>query len=269
MVRRVLFFAYGVASYLVFFATFLYAVGFIGNFAVPATLDGPRTAPLGRALLVDVALLGLFAVQHSVMARRWFKARWTRLVPPEIERSTYVLFSSLALLLLFALWEPLGGSVWSVEAFAGRVVLYGLFALGFGLVLVSTFLINHFDLFGLRQAWLALRGRPYTPLRFVTPGPYRLVRHPLYVGWFFAFWSTPTMTLSHLLFAAATTAYILIAIQLEERDLVAFHGSAYEEYRRRVPMLWPFRAGSLASRSSSRGPSGMVEDFGTNNAFGE
>jgi protein-S-isoprenylcysteine O-methyltransferase Ste14 len=241
MLRRIVFFGYGTVSYLIFFGTFLYAIGFIGNFGVPRTLDGPATGPRGEALAIDLGLLALFAVQHSVMARRWFKERWTRVVPAAVERSTYVLFSSLALLLLFAQWRPLGGEVWSVEHPAGRAALYALFGFGWGLVLVSTFLINHFDLFGLRQVWLQLLGRSYTPLAFGTPGPYRLVRHPLYVGWFFAFWMTPTMSLSHLLFAVATTAYILIAIQFEERDLVHDHGEAYEEYRRRVPMLWPFR----------------------------
>jgi methanethiol S-methyltransferase len=171
-----------VACYAIFLATFLYAIGFIGGFAVPTTLDGPRQDPLAQAIVIDVLLLGLFAVQHSVMARRWFKERWTRIVPPPVERSTYVLFSSLALILLFRLWRPLGGVVWSVDDPAGRAVLLALFAFGWGLVLVSTFLINHFDLFGLRQVWLFLRGRPYTKLHFGMPGPYRLVRHPLYVG---------------------------------------------------------------------------------------
>jgi protein-S-isoprenylcysteine O-methyltransferase Ste14 len=240
MIKRIGFFAYGVVCYAIFFATFLYAVGFIGGFAVPRTLDGPATAPLAQGIAINAALLALFAVQHSVMARRWFKERWTRIVPPPVERSTYVLFSSLALLLLFWQWRPLGGVVWSVSDPIGRMVLFSLFAFGWTLVLVSTFLINHFDLFGLRQVWLYLRGRPYTKLQFGMPGPYRLVRHPLYVGWFFAFWMTPTMTYAHLLFAIATTAYILIAIQFEERDLLAEHGESYEEYRRKVPMLMPF-----------------------------
>lgn len=240
MFKRIAFFSYGTLSYLIFLGTFLYAIGFIGNFGVPTTLDGAPTSPLGIALAIDVGLLGLFAVQHSVMARKWFKEWWTRLVPKPLERSTYVLFSSLALILLFWLWQPLGGVVWSIEDPLAQFILRGLFAFGWGLVLVSTFLINHFDLFGLRQVWLYLLDRPYTALRFGTPGPYRLVRHPLYVGWLFAFWSTPTMTLAHLLFSVATTAYILIAIQLEERDLVREHGDSYENYRRSVPMLIPF-----------------------------
>jgi len=240
MFKRIAFFVYGSISYLIFLGTFLYAVGFIGNFGVPTTLDGVGSGSLGVALALDVALLGVFAVQHSIMARKWFKEWWTRLIPKPLERSTYVLFSSLALILMFWAWRPLGGEVWSVEDPFGRVLLHGMFAFGWGLVLFSTFLINHFDLFGLRQVWLYLLGRPYTTLRFGTPGPYRLVRHPLYVGWFFAFWMTPTMTFAHLLFSIATTAYILLAIQFEERDLVREHGEAYESYRRSVPMLIPF-----------------------------
>jgi protein-S-isoprenylcysteine O-methyltransferase Ste14 len=240
MLKRILFFTYGSVSYLIFFATFLYAICFIGNFGVPRTLDGPASGPFLVSLAIDVGLLTLFAVQHSVMARKWFKDWWTQYVPKPIERSTYVLFSSLALILLFWQWRPLGGVVWSVEDAPGRIVLRILFAFGFGLVLLSTFLINHFDLFGLRQVWLYLLGRPYVTLRFGTPGPYKLVRHPLYVGWIFAFWMTPTMTLAHLLFALATTAYIMLAIQFEERDLVREHGESYEEYRRAVPMLVPF-----------------------------
>jgi protein-S-isoprenylcysteine O-methyltransferase Ste14 len=251
MSKRILFFAYGSFSYLIFLGTFLYAIGFIGNLGFPSALDGPATAPLGISLAIDVGLLTLFAVQHSVMARKWFKDWWTRMVPKTIERSTYVLFSSVALILLFILWRPLGGVVWSVEDAAGRFVLRSLFAFGWGLVLLSTFLINHFDLFGLRQVWRNLLGQPYTTLKFATPGPYRLVRHPLYVGWLFAFWMTPLMTFAHLLFALATTAYILLAIQFEERDLVREHGETYEKYRRSVPMLVP----SVRKRHSGEEPS--------------
>ena len=239
MFKRISFFVYGVLSYLVFLGVFLYAVGFIGNFGVPTTLDGPARGPLGVSLAIDAGLLTLFAVQHSVMARKWFKEWWTRIVPKPIERSTYVLFSSLALILLFVLWRPLGGVIWSVEDPAGRIVLRGLFAFGWGLLLYSTALISHFDLFGVRQVWHYLKGQPATGMKFVTPGPYRLVRHPLYVGWLFAFWMTPVMTFAHLLFSIATTAYILLAIQFEERDLVREHGDKYEHYRRSVPMLIP------------------------------
>ena len=237
--RRIVAFLYGVTSYLLFFGTFLYAIGFVGNFLVPTSLDAAPTVSVRHALLINLGLLGLFAVQHSLMARPAFKQWWTQFVPQPVERSTYVLFSSLALLLLFWQWQPIGGTVWQVESTMGQGILYALFAFGWMLVLVSTFLINHFDLFGLRQVYLYLRGREYTHLTFATPGPYTMVRHPLYVGWFFAFWATPTMTAAHLVFALMTTAYILIAIQLEERDLLTVHGEPYAEYRRNVPMLIP------------------------------
>jgi len=254
MMKRIAFFVYGCICYLIFFGTFLYAMGFIGNFAVPRTLDGVPVVPVGQAVVIDAALLALFAFQHSIMARRWFKEWWTRIVPQPLERSTYVLFSSLALILLFLEWQPIGGIVWSVEDPIGRLILRSLFAFGWALVLVSTFLINHFDLFGLRQVWLYLLGRPYSALPFGTPGPYRVVRHPLYVGWLFAFWMTPTMTLAHLLFSLATSAYILLPIQFEERDLIHFHGTAYQEYRQQVPMLLPF-----LRRRTSRAPRAAVQ----------
>lgn len=240
MIKRIGFFAYGLICYSIFFATFLYAIAFVGGFAVPRTLDGPRTSPLAAGIAIDALLLGVFAVQHSVMARKWFKERWTRIVPQAIERSTYVLAASLALILLFSQWRPLGGMVWSVADPAGRAVLLSLSGLGWALVLLSTFLINHFDLFGLRQVWLYLRNEPYTRLHFGTPGPYRLVRHPLYFGFVVAFWATPVMTYAHLLFAVATTAYMILAIQFEERDLVREHGESYAEYRQVVPMIVPF-----------------------------
>jgi protein-S-isoprenylcysteine O-methyltransferase Ste14 len=250
MMGRTIALLYGVTCYAVFFVTFLYAAGFVGNLVVPKSLDSAPGGPLASALLVDLGLLALFAVQHSVMARPAFKRWWTSIVPQPVERSTYVLASSVALILLFWLWRPLGGVVWSVEHPAGRAVLHAGFAFGWALVLVSTFLINHFDLFGLRQVWLHFRGREYRPLPFETPGPYRLVRHPLYVGWLFAFWATPTMTVTHLLFAVVTTAYILGAIRLEERDLVQLHPE-YEDYRRRVPMLVP--VGRATTREGAHG----------------
>ncbi len=239
MVKRLLFFGYGVTSYLIFLGTFLYAIAFVGGFVVPTRLDGPLTTSLPAALAINVLLLTVFALQHSVMARPWFKERWKQVVPWTIERSTYVLFASLALLLLFWQWRPIGIEIWNVENTGARALLWALFAAGWATVLVVTFLINHFDLFGLRQVWLPLIGKPYTPVSFRTPLPYRLVRHPLYFGFLLAFWSTPHMTLAHLVFAVATTAYIVLAIQFEERDLVAEHGASYQEYRRKVPMLIP------------------------------
>jgi protein-S-isoprenylcysteine O-methyltransferase Ste14 len=246
MFSRITAFLYGVVCYLAFFATFLYAIGFIGNLVVPKSIDSGPHRPFTYALAVNAALLGLFAVQHSLMARQWFKRAWTRIVPAPVERSTYVLFSSLSLLLMFWKWEPMGRVIWNVESDAGKLVLLTLYATGWLTVLVATFLINHFDLFGLRQVWLHLRGIPYSPLPFRTPFLYRLVRHPLYVGWLLVFWSAPLMTVAHLVFAIATTAYILLAIQFEERDLIRMHGE-YAEYRRRVPMILPFGSRGGAS----------------------
>jgi len=238
--QRLAIFIYGLVSYAVFFGTFLYGIGFIGNLWVPKTMDSPRDVPFGTALAIDLALLGVFALQHSIMARPAFKRWWTRLIPEAAERSTYVLFSSLALAALFWLWQPLGGPIWNVTAPAAVGLIHGLYVCGWLLLLYSTFLINHFDLFGLRQVWLNLVGKPYTDVPFRTPWLYRQVRHPLYVGWLMIFWATPTMTLTHLVFAVMTTAYILVAIRFEERDLVDAHPE-YAEYRRRVPMLLPFK----------------------------
>jgi protein-S-isoprenylcysteine O-methyltransferase Ste14 len=240
MLKRFIVFVYGIACYAIFLATYLYAIGFVANVLVPRGMDGPATGDLAGNLVIDLALVLLFALQHSIMARPRFKDWWTRFIPEAAERSTYVLASSLALIALFACWHPLGGSIWSAQDPTAVTVLYVLCAFGWLLVLVSTLLINHFDLFGLRQVWLYLHSIPYRPIGFQMPGPYRLVRHPLYGGCLFAFWATPTMTATHLLFAVATTGYILIAIQLEERDLDASLGDAYREYRRNVPMLIPF-----------------------------
>lgn len=229
---------YGVMCYIVFLATFLYAIGFVGNFGVPKSMDSAPSDSWPSALAIDLALLTVFALQHSIMARPAFKQMLTRVIPNAIERSTYVLASSLALLLLFWQWRPLGGVVWDVHNETGKMLLNAGFAFGWLLVLTSTFVINHFDLFGLRQVWLAFTGQPMEPLAFRTPLFYRIVRHPLYVGWFFAFWSTPQMTVTHLMFAMVTTAYILIAIRLEERDLMMAHPE-YVQYRKQVPMILP------------------------------
>jgi methanethiol S-methyltransferase len=238
MFNRILSFIYGVICYAISMATFVVAMGFLANVAVPKSLDSAANSPFLHALAVDLGLLLLFSVQHSVMARPGFKRAWTRIVPPAVERSTYLLFSSAALLFLFWKWEPMGGVIWNMESSVGRYGMYGLYVLGWLIVLTATFLINHFDLFGLRQVWLNLRKKRYTELVFRTPGFYRLVRHPLYVGWLLVFWSTPRMTAAHLLFALVTTIYILVAIKFEERDLMEIHPE-YSAYRRQVPMLIP------------------------------
>ncbi len=251
MLKRLFVFAYGLAAYLVFLGTILYAIAFVGGFAVPRQLDGPLEGSISAAIGINCLLLAIFAVQHSVMARRWFKERWTRVIHPAIERSTFVLAASLALLLLFWQWRPIGIEIWSVGNPVGQAALWTVFAIGWATVFVVTFLINHFDLFGLRQVTFELLGRPYAPVSFVTPLPYRYIRHPLYFGFLLAFWSTPHMTLAHLLFASATTAYIVLAIQFEERDLVAEHGKTYAEYRRQVPMLIP---GMRSQRPDGQSP---------------
>jgi protein-S-isoprenylcysteine O-methyltransferase Ste14 len=230
---------YGIASYGVFLGVFVYAVGFIGGFLTPTRLDGTPGRPFWQALAIDLSLLGVFAVQHSVMARPAFKRWWTRFVPEAVERSTYVLLSSLALVALFIWWQPIGAIVWNVPPGLPRGSVITLYLFGWALLLYTTFLIDHFDLFGLKQVWRRLKGHAYQPPQFYTPSLYKLVRHPLYVGWLTIFWAAPTMTVAHLVFALATTAYILIAIQLEEHDLVNAFGDRYVSYRRRTPMLIP------------------------------
>ena len=259
MVTRILGFLYGVVCYLVFFGTFLYAIGFVGGgnlygagkpLIVPRSIDLTITRPgesLVLRLIIDALLLSLFAIQHSVMAREWFKRRWTQVVTPTLERSTYVLIASLTLLLLFWQWRPIGLArvAWDVQNSTGQLVLEGLFWLGWLTVLVSTFLVDHFNLFGLKQAVCYLKGTECPPLAFRTPGLYKAVRHPIYLGFIIAFWATPRMSLGHLFFAVMTTAYIILAIQFEERDLIHAYGDKYENYRKQVSMLTPvkFRKG--------------------------
>ena len=231
---------FALVAYAIFFATFLYLVAFVGNIdAVPRTVDIGPAAPVAAALVIDVALIALFGVQHSVMARPGFKAWWTRVVPPPAERSVYVLMASAMLIILFAFWRPIEGTVWSVTNPIGAAVLWALFALGWGIVLISTFLLNHFELFGLQQAWLHLRGRQAEPPELRQPMLYKWIAHPLYAGFFLAFWATPRMSYGHLLLAAGMSAYMLIAIRYEERDLTGFYGEDYTRYRKDVGMIFP------------------------------
>lgn len=238
---RALFLAISVVIYAVFFATFLYLIGFVGNLAgLPLTVDhGGPAGPVGSAVIANIVLISLFGLQHSVMARQGFKRAWTRTVPQPIERSVYVLFASLALIILFSFWRPIEGTVWSVSNPLAQTILWALFLAGWGIVLLSTFLINHFELFGLQQAWLHLQGREAAPHVFRQPLFYKWVRHPLYAGFFLAFWSTPHMSYGHLLLSVGMSIYMLIAISYEEKDLISYFGREYEEYRARVGMLIP------------------------------
>ena len=251
-------FLYGVVCYAIFFVTFLYLIGFLANFMVAKGIDSGVAGPFGMSLAINLGLIALFGVQHSVMARPGFKAAWTKLVPESVERSTYVLISSVALIVLYWLWQPMTGIIWEAQAPWLVNLLWAVFGLGFGLVLVSTFLINHFDLFGLRQVFLRLLGRPYTDLPFQVRFFYRFVRHPLYVGWFLAFWGTPRMTVGHLLFAIGMSGYILIAVRHEERDLVKFLGQNYIDYRKRVPMFVP-RLGKGHEAVKARAPQPLTQ----------
>jgi protein-S-isoprenylcysteine O-methyltransferase Ste14 len=237
---RFLGFLYGVIVYFFFLATFLYAIGFVINLPGLRTIDSGPVGDRVTTVLIDLALLGLFAIQHSVMARQGFKRWWTKIVPPAMERSTFVLLASLVLAALIAHWRPMPDLVWSVENPVGQIVLYALFGLGWAILFTATFLINHFELFGLQQVFENLRGRSVTPIKFKTPGLYKVSRHPIYLGLVLGFWATPQMSEGHLLFAIGTTAYIFIGIFFEERDLIANFGDEYRRYRQRVPMLFPF-----------------------------
>jgi protein-S-isoprenylcysteine O-methyltransferase Ste14 len=245
MFGRIAIFLYGAVAYSIFFGTFLYAIGFVENLGVPKSIDGGEQGPVLRAVVVNLSILGLFAVQHMIMARPGFKRWWTRIIPEAMERSTFVLLASLILILLFWQWRPINAVVWEVGHPVARALLLTLSLAGFAIVLYSSALIDHFDLFGLRQVWLHLRRRAYAQHPFMERSLYRLVRHPLMLGFLIAFWSAPTMTVGHLLFALGTTGYILIGTRMEERDLVALHGEEYEAYRRRTAMLvpWPKRGG--------------------------
>ena len=246
---------YGAVCYALFFATFLYLLAFLADLGVPKTIDSGSAVGLGRAFLVDVLLVALFGLQHSVMARPGFKAWWTRFVPGSVERSTYVLASSLVLIALLAFWQPIGATIWHLEGELARGAMRALFVLGFLTVLYSTFLIDHFDLFGLRQVFLRFRGRSYTEKHFATPSLYRFIRHPLYVGWILVFWAAPTLSAGHALFALGMTAYILVAIPYEERDLAAALGEPYVRWREQTPAFVPVgtRAGKLRRRGASPG----------------
>lgn len=237
---RVVAFLYGGACYLMFFGIFLYAIGFVGNLIVPKSVDSGLEPALGTALLINALLLSAFAFQHSVMARVGFKNIWTRIIPEPVERSTYVLFTCIVMALMFWQWRPLTADIWLVENVAGKMVLQALFWLGWLIVLLSTFMIDHFDLFGLRQVWFYLRRKEMTPLPFQTTGFYSFVRHPIMLGFIIAFWATPHMTVGHLIFAIATTGYVLVGILFEEKDLAVAFGEDYQEYRRNVFMLIPW-----------------------------
>lgn len=248
---RYLIFAYGILCYTMFLGVFVYSIAFLGNLFIPNSIDAAPRVPVIQAILIDVGLLGLFAVQHSVMARPAFKRWWTKIVPEPAERATYVLFSNVAMVALFVFWEPIGGTIWSLEPGLAANLVYGLYFLGWAVLFYATLLLNHFELCGVRQVWLHLRGKPYTDIPFNEPGMYRYVRHPIYVGWLMIFWFTPVMTAAHLLFAVMTTVYILVAIQFEEKDLVDHFGDDYRSYKRRVGMLIPRVKKSEPANSST------------------
>jgi protein-S-isoprenylcysteine O-methyltransferase Ste14 len=238
--KKIIALLYGVIAYFAFFGTVLYTIGFVGNFIVPKSIDGEPQVPLIQALLINASLLLLFALQHSIMARPFFKKWWTNIIPEAMERSTFVLLSSLCLILMMWQWQPIGGVIWSVENEIAKTGLVVLYITGWAIVFISTFLINHFDLFGLRQTWFYIAGKKYEDIPFQVPLFYRFVRHPLYLRFLIAFWSTPVMTIAHLLFAVLTTGYVLTAIKFEENDMVKTLGENYKSYKTRVPKIIPF-----------------------------
>lgn len=241
---KILFFIYGVICYFIFFGTFLYAIGFVGNFVVPKSMDSGAMGPLAEAMFVNVILLGIFAAQHSVMARKSFKQKWTKIIPPEIERSTFVLASSLALILMFWQWRPMGSVIWDVSGSIMGTLLISISILGWLFVLISTFMIDHFELFGLKQVYFNLTQKELPNHQFKQPGFYKFIRHPIYLGFTIAFWATPVMTTAHFVFATATLGYILIGIFLEEKDLISLYGKDYQHYKTHVPMLIPSITGN-------------------------
>jgi len=257
---KLLGFAYGVVCYLVFFVTFLYAIGFVTNLVVPKSIDSGAEGPLGTALLINLAVLSVFAIQHSVMARQGFKKWWTQFVPKSVERNTYVLLASLALILVYWQWRPISGTVWHVENQTLATLLLGVGLAGWLVVLAATMMIDHFSLFGLSQAIALLTEKMPAETSFRTPGLYRYVRHPIYFGFIVAFWATPRMTAGHLLFAAVTTAYIFVGISLEERDLRRMHGASYEHYRKAVSMIVPLpsKPGELAQAHAKAKAAGQA-----------
>jgi protein-S-isoprenylcysteine O-methyltransferase Ste14 len=238
--KKIMFLLFGIVSYLVFLGAILYAIGFVGNLVVPKTIDGKPQAPLASAILTNAALLFLFVMQQSIMVRPSFKQSWTRIIPTELERSSFVLLSSICPVFIMWQWQPIGGIIWSVKNEMLNTVLHIAYLTGWAIVFVSTFLINHFDLFGLRKVWLYFKGQPYSYLPSRLPGLYRLVRHPLYLGFLVAFWATPVMTVAHLVLAILTTGYILTAIRFEDRDLIVHFGEKYNDYKTWAPMLIPF-----------------------------
>ena len=258
--KKSFFLVYGILCYVIFFVTFLYTVGFISSWVVPKHIDSAPQSSLGFALLVNASLLGIFALQHSIMARPAFKKWWANFVPAIIERSTYVIVSSLCLVLLFWQWQPIGGIIWEIKNPTTQLLLKLLSMVGFGIVLVSTFLINHFDLFGLRQVWLYFTGKEYFQISFKMPFVYKYVRHPLYFGFVVAFWAAPTMTAAHLFFALIMTVYIIIAIQFEEKDLIQYFGATYLQYRKSAPMLIPFTKFTNTKNPKGVKPMSIISD---------